>query len=105
PCPRHASPPQLTLCPYTTLFRSLDLPSAKRQKQRQHRNAQRNEEPAPASAGYAARIAHSAMSSRPSAALLRYCSAINWPFINRRDRKSTRLNSSHVKISYAVFCW
>src|SRR5436309_10109310 len=24
--------------------------------------------------------------------------------IQRRDRKSTRLNSSHVKISYAVFC-
>src|SRR5690606_17916840 len=24
--------------------------------------------------------------------------------IARRDRKSTRLNSSHVKISYAVFC-
>src|SRR5690606_41359017 len=24
--------------------------------------------------------------------------------ILRRDRKSTRLNSSHVKISYAVFC-
>src|SRR5699024_12456340 len=23
---------------------------------------------------------------------------------NRRDRKSTRLNSSHVSISYAVFC-
>src|SRR5690606_41980262 len=23
---------------------------------------------------------------------------------NRRDRKSTRLNSSHVKSSYAVFC-
>src|SRR6266511_3527074 len=23
---------------------------------------------------------------------------------NRPDRKSTRLNSSHVKISYAVFC-
>src|SRR5207302_7457529 len=22
-----------------------------------------------------------------------------------KDRKSTRLNSSHVKISYAVFCW
>src|SRR5207249_7061663 len=22
-----------------------------------------------------------------------------------RDRKSTRLNSSHVSISYAVFCW
>src|SRR5690606_41920300 len=24
--------------------------------------------------------------------------------LGRRDRKSTRLNSSHVKISYAVFC-
>src|SRR5207302_8193465 len=24
--------------------------------------------------------------------------------VGRRDRKSTRLNSSHVKISYAVFC-
>src|SRR6266498_5462010 len=23
---------------------------------------------------------------------------------DRRDRKSTRLNSSHVRISYAVFC-
>src|SRR5690606_41870590 len=25
-------------------------------------------------------------------------------FEKRQDRKSTRLNSSHVKISYAVFC-
>src|SRR5438874_7045168 len=24
--------------------------------------------------------------------------------LDRRDRKSTRLNSSHVEISYAVFC-
>src|SRR5690606_40078466 len=24
--------------------------------------------------------------------------------LGRQDRKSTRLNSSHVKISYAVFC-
>src|SRR5204863_10150950 len=32
-----------------------------------------------------------------------------WPVIraslrSKRDRKSTRLNSSHVEISYAVFC-
>src|SRR6266496_6085311 len=31
-----------------------------------------------------------------------------WPAVRRlrskRDRKSTRLNSSHVEISYAVFC-
>src|SRR5690606_39878449 len=26
------------------------------------------------------------------------------PAVASRDRKSTRLNSSHVKISYAVFC-
>src|SRR5215475_14834953 len=34
---------------------------------------------------------------RPAAALWRHHPAA-------RDRKSTRLNSSHVKISYAVFC-
>src|SRR5436309_336683 len=39
----------------------------------------------------------------------RYCRAA-WKVLSlggrsaRRDRKSTRLNSSHVKISYAVFC-
>src|SRR5690625_6140056 len=43
-----------------------------------------------------------------------YLSLTNWDFIspkplfigltNYRDRKSTRLNSSHVAISYAVFC-
>src|SRR3989442_11921908 len=27
-----------------------------------------------------------------------------WPQGENRDRKSTRLNSSHVRISYAVFC-
>src|SRR5690606_41890963 len=27
-----------------------------------------------------------------------------WEALLERDRKSTRLNSSHVKISYAVFC-
>src|SRR5690606_42072898 len=28
----------------------------------------------------------------------------SWVTPVRKDRKSTRLNSSHVKISYAVFC-
>src|SRR5207249_5685781 len=28
----------------------------------------------------------------------------NYPSIGNGDRKSTRLNSSHVSISYAVFC-
>src|SRR2546428_11555862 len=40
--------------------------------------------------------------------LLRY-RALTWnpkarPFWDSRDRKSTRLNSSHDQISYAVFC-
>src|SRR5215813_14854025 len=28
----------------------------------------------------------------------------SWPHSATSDRKSTRLNSSHVRISYAVFC-
>src|SRR5690606_25416330 len=31
-------------------------------------------------------------------------SLIDWRSLPAQDRKSTRLNSSHVKISYAVFC-
>src|SRR5207248_5308473 len=30
--------------------------------------------------------------------------SLNPPLVLRRDRKSTRLNSSHRTISYAVFC-
>src|SRR5699024_12636996 len=30
--------------------------------------------------------------------------AIRWGSCGKADRKSTRLNSSHVSISYAVFC-
>src|SRR5690554_7098410 len=28
-----------------------------------------------------------------------------WGMLDILDRKSTRLNSCHVRISYAVFCW
>src|SRR3712207_7508863 len=30
--------------------------------------------------------------------------ALGWAVLRSRDRKSTRLNSSHANISYAVFC-
>src|SRR5690606_40941573 len=53
----------------------------------------------------------------PYTTLFRSCPSMAWPSIPARrwrglarrshgcsDRKSTRLNSSHVKISYAVFC-
>src|SRR2546422_5341655 len=67
-------PPRSTLFPYTTLFRS------------------------PA----AARRARSAPRLRSSAS----GSAPGWTATTGRrgDRKSTRLNSSHGYISYAVFC-
>src|SRR5690348_17372920 len=78
-------PPRSTLFPYTTLFRS--------SSGRDGRGAWRA----------AATTAHAAKrkSAKAASAPPRYHSA------NRRsgaDRKSTRLNSSHPSISYAVFC-
>src|SRR2546422_6819875 len=67
-------PPRSTLFPYTTLFRS------------QHR--QREQPPL-----YPWRL-HSTPVPRQSRLHL----------YRQRDRKSTRLNSSHGYISYAVFC-
>src|SRR5690606_42144948 len=79
-------PPRPTLFPYTTLFRSrrpagtLDLQAFQRLRQ------------ALAQLGG---IAGRAVRQRQESRLLGD---------RRQDRKSTRLNSSHVKISYAVFC-
>src|SRR3989442_7361123 len=75
-------PPRSTLFPYTTLFRS---PEPDRQDQRPVRGE------GPAHRGPEAHL------DEPPAgrAVLRRAQG---------DRKSTRLNSSHVRISYAVFC-
>src|SRR5438874_12961455 len=40
----------------------------------------------------------------PTAGLYAYYCAFHDPSDTGKDRKSTRLNSSHVEISYAVFC-
>src|SRR2546422_6607135 len=72
-------PPRSTLFPYTTLFRSAD------------RQPPRNT-PLPAAVP-ASGIPDRGGTGRPGANRLR-----------RVDRKSTRLNSSHGYISYAVFC-
>src|SRR5207248_9643759 len=41
----------------------------------------------------------------PEETTVRYCPRSGrWPVSSPRDRKSTRLNSSHRTISYAVFC-
>src|SRR3989442_11121284 len=80
-------PPRSTLFPYTTLFRSLAQDS-NRQDLGEQTGLQYSNERLP-----------------PNAILLGlYSFATYDDNILNRDRKSTRLNSSHVRISYAVFC-
>src|SRR2546426_5996953 len=79
-------PPRSTLFPYTTLFRSLAAPIIRRAGEKEQVVAQ------PARGG-----PHDV---RARAAPQRFAEAV----LGGRDRKSTRLNSSHLVISYAVFC-
>src|SRR2546427_8313541 len=78
-------PPRSTLFPYTTLFRSL----------RSHQPAR--------SEGDAEGVFHEP-DGRVMRAALRLAHDQLAPQELDRDRKSTRLNSSHSQISYAVFC-
>src|SRR5439155_22402319 len=89
-------PPRSTLFPYTTLFRSTD------EVQRTHILAglERKRLITGSSHRLALRIRRGPRRS-PAA------EEANRPQFHRvmvQDRKSTRLNSSHVAISYAVFC-
>src|SRR5256885_4275800 len=87
-------PPRSTLFPYTTLFRSsrarsiatwqLLLPLLRHKLKHQKSGAEDTRTPD--------------ASRRPNITEFREASGL------RRDRKSTRLNSSHLVISYAVFC-
>src|SRR5690606_40145764 len=79
-------PPRSTLFPYTTLFRSRRrnlVHYAHLQLRRQRRRA------------------HQGRRARAHGPALRQSHDQRF---RRLDRKSTCLNSSHVKISYAVFC-
>src|SRR5438132_5335589 len=67
-------PPTSTLFPYTTLFRSQAASAWRRTPMTRSHNPRRASTP-----------------------------GLGWPPF-ARDRKSTRLNSSHTVISYAVFC-
>src|SRR5688572_31436531 len=85
-------PPRSTLFPYTTLFRS------------------HSAEPAAIYAGgsndakRAANFAVADAVSGEGTSRLLHVRAIEAHCGEIRDRKSTRLNSSHSQISYAVFC-
>src|SRR5947208_10374827 len=83
--------PRSTLFPYTTLFRS---PS------KQLRTAGFQREDILVRQARTDVCPGSAIVSRSENAILSACKEI----CSGRDRKSTRLNSSHQIISYAVFC-
>src|SRR2546426_8125788 len=76
-------PPRSTLFPYTTLFRSLPGFS--------------HSQPTSALCLYSGESGRIVFRQRRPDATV---GSNQW----RRDRKSTRLNSSHLVISYAVFC-
>src|SRR3712207_7067259 len=81
-------PPRSTLFPYTTLFRSVGRVQAE--------SGRAAAEEARAEAG---------PSGAQSAACRAGCGgAVPADGVSGLDRKSTRLNSSHANISYAVFC-
>src|SRR3712207_8842131 len=83
-------PPRSTLFPYTTLFRSAGQPDDDvdlLQRRRQYRTRHEGE----------GGLAHSAVSH----GIIHQHAA---DAAELEDRKSTRLNSSHANISYAVFC-
>src|SRR3712207_8127655 len=90
-------PPRSTLFPYTTLFRSLDMIEVNELTKKY--------------AGLTA-VDHVSFTARPGrvtgflgpngagkSTTMRVIVGLTPP-----DRKSTRLNSSHANISYAVFC-
>src|SRR2546430_7762696 len=88
-------PPRSTLFPYTTLFRS--WPGA----ESNHRHADFQSAALP--------IEPPSVESSKSGLGIRCRNQLHAKFAcagiaTRADRKSTRLNSSHSQISYAVFC-
>src|SRR5690242_21588092 len=78
-------PPRSTLFPYTTLFRSVVRSGEHEVEVTTYR----------VEAEYSDH-------RRPDA--VAFTASLREDLAQRRDRKSTRLNSSHMSISYAVFC-
>src|SRR3712207_8727980 len=80
-------PPRSTLFPYTTLFRSLDA-----------------HPPALGQVDRPAVLVVADAGEQPGHVLRRVVGLEVGGPVGDQDRKSTRLNSSHANISYAVFC-
>src|SRR5690606_39788033 len=97
-------PPSAPLFPYTTLFRSERVVAALLARLRGRRVLVRGRHPRGS-----VHVPRGVRRRHPRGALRplrrrRLRAAPGHPGRCARDRKSTRLNSSHVKISYAVFC-
>src|SRR5256885_6098199 len=84
-------PPRSTLFPYTTLFRSLRKKLTVRCD---------NQAPHPFSPSSTSPSSGPAFLLATEQELSDFLKSVE----KRADRKSTRLNSSHLVISYAVFC-
>src|SRR5207302_9519860 len=93
-------PPRPTLFPYTTLFRSRRR-MVKVKVTAEHIAKGRRCSPTDCPLALAVKDAVAAPVSVYTKGVL---IGDQWIDMGLRDRKSTRLNSSHVKISYAVFC-
>src|SRR5256885_12066839 len=93
-------PPRSTLFPYTTLFRSVHelTPGPEAVVRRSAALGQSRQTPLE---GVAVQVGKTGHCDRM--ALIGRCRrrVLN---LHSQDRKSTRLNSSHLVISYAVFC-
>src|SRR5437868_9929038 len=89
-----------TLFPYTTLFRSRDVSIVVRSLPASGPQALTVR----ASAEDGALLAREPATIAPDEASVAVRLPLPTELRNRVDRKSTRLNSSHVSISYAVFC-
>src|SRR5687768_17640918 len=86
-------PPRSTLFPYTTLFRSAKSASAKDLEERLTK-----------ALGGPVTLTEDDGETRSGTLTIRYLDLDHLDRLLERDRKSTRLNSSHGYISYAVFC-
>src|SRR5689334_24554324 len=88
-------PPRSTLFPYTTLFRSLDLP---------HSGVVQFEENVGLPGGFEGEETEAVGRDDLWYFLAEIALRRLLNRVSQLDRKSTRLNSSHSSISYAVFC-
>src|SRR3989442_10061111 len=89
-------PPRSTLFPYTTLFRS--YPPCK--NLRLGHRVRTDQAAAPPNGSRLSCVRRASERTAPSSD----CRYSDEGAVRSLDRKSTRLNSSHVRISYAVFC-